>query len=250
MTALYRATNLAIENSRDMQLHYGSFTFNKNILTIIQGKSGIGKTTLLRVLGLLSRNIFHDAEITLHLDNSDSGHALKSLDWQKAQELRQAHFGYIFQDDHLVDSISVHDNILFPSLLTGNDIDGLTKTLSGYLYLPFLNPIKDRMDESCATLSGGEKKKVALLRAILKDPDILVADEPWTNLGGNQHEGDVKGYIDFFIQQRKHKSTILATHDEEVIQNYNQYDFVEAFELVEIEESSPMRKIRVIPINP
>jgi len=249
MTMLYHATNLSIENSRNMEIHYGSFTFNKNMLTIIQGKSGIGKTSLLRVLGLLCWNIAHDSEITLYRDGNGPGDSLTSLDWKKAQELRQAHFGYILQDDHLVDSIYVRDNILFPSLLTVANIDTITKTLDRYLELPFLNPIKNKMDESCATLSGGEKKKVALLRAILKDPQILVADEPWTNMGGNQHEGDVKDFTDFFIQQRKHKSTILATHDEEVIQKYKQYDYVEAFELTEIEEASQIKKIRVIPVT-
>jgi bacitracin transport system ATP-binding protein len=245
---LYQAINLTIENSRNMEIHYGSFTFNKNVLTIIKGESGIGKTSLLRVLGLLSWNVSRDSEITLHPDENNSGYSLKSLDWKKAQELRKSHFGYILQDDHLVDSVCVRDNILFPSLLTSNPIDQIMKTLDQYLELPFLNPLKDKMDESCSTLSGGEKKKVALLRAILKDPVILVADEPWTNMGGNQQEGDVKDFTDFFIQQRKNKSTILATHDQEVIRNYKQYEYVQAFKLTEIKEKGTQKKLRVTPI--
>lgn len=241
---LYTAENLIIENSRELQIGFGSFEFNKNILTIIKGKSGIGKTTLLKVLGLLSMNISIDSEITLSINNQGKPVDLKTITWDEKEHLREIYFAYIFQEDHLIDSISVRDNILFPALLTDEDISLIEEKLEEMLKHRFLSLLRDKLDESCSILSGGEKKKVALLRAMLKDSEILIADEPWTNLGGGSSRGDVKEYIDFFIEQRKNKSTILATHDDEAIKKFKSYSFVETFELVETE-----RKGTLISIN-
>jgi len=244
---LYVARNLVIENSVELKIDYGSFEFKENFISIIKGKSGIGKTTLLKVLGLLSWNISAESEITLSLDGEKK--SLNSLGWADSQKLREAYFTYILQDDHLVDSISVKDNILFPCFLLDKDAASIQEKFNDLLKKPFLSPIIDKLDESCSILSGGEKKKVALLRAILKDPTILIADEPWTNLGGNHHEGDVKDYTDFFIEQRKNKSTILATHDEDVIKKYGAYDFVKIFELVEKEDKGRLRILAIKPVN-
>lgn len=242
---LYRAKNLVIDNSRELQIGFGSFEFKKNTLTIIKGESGIGKTTLLKVLGLLSRNISLKSEITLFIKGEESPLDLKTISWKKKEYLRGNYFAYIFQDDHLIDSINVRDNILFPSLLSGDDRTLIKERLYKMLKKPFLRSIKNRLNDSCAVLSGGEKKKVALLRAMLKDPDILIADEPWTNLGGDLKSGDVKEYVEFFIEQRENKSTILATHNEDVIEKYKKAKYVDAYELVEMKEKGTLRVLKL-----
>jgi ABC-type lipoprotein export system ATPase subunit len=246
---LYHSKKLVIENSREFQISYGAFTFKKDFLTIIKGTSGIGKTTLLKVLALLSWNVSQESEITLYIDGKSKPLELKDLDWRKAQQLREVHFSYILQDDHLIDAISVKENILFPSLLLHEEISSTKKKLEELLEKPFLSPIAKRLGDSCSVLSGGEKKKAALLRAILKDPEILIADEPWTNLGGNLNEGDVNDYVDFFIEQRTNKSTLLATHHEGVIEKYKDCDFVKAFEMIEVEEKGTLRKLELKEID-
>lgn len=230
---LYEAENLIIRNSDKMQISYDSFKFEKDVLTILKGKSGIGKTTLLKVLGLLAWDVSEKSVISLSIENIEKPLNLKDINWKDRQQFRKDHFAFIFQDDHLVDSISVRDNILFPSLLTHRDLEISIKRMDEFLTRPFLNSIEERLDDSCSTLSGGEKKKVALLRSILRDPQILLADEPWTNLDGTIEKGDVKGYVEFFIEQRQNKSTILATHHEEVINLYKDKEFVRAFELID-----------------
>ncbi len=240
---LYSVKDLVIENSRELKISYGTFGFRENLISIIRGKSGIGKTTLLKVLGLLSWNVSDESEITLLIDGEKK--SLNSLGWAESQKLRETYFTYIFQEDHLVDSISVKDNIIFPCLLLDKDAVSIQEKFNDLLKKPFLRPIKNKLDESCSVLSGGEKKKVDLLRAILKDPKILIADEPWTNLGGNNYEGDVKDYTELFFGQRKYKSTILATHDEDVIKKYEGYDFVEVFELIEKEEKDQLRVLEI-----
>jgi len=242
---LYQAKNLVIDNSRELQIGFGSFELKKNTLTIIKGKSGIGKTTLLKVLGLLSRNISPESEITLSVKGEETPLSLKTISWHTKEYLRGNYFAYIFQDDHLIDSIDVQGNILFPSLLSESDRRSIEKRLNDMLKRPFLNSIKNRLDDSCAILSGGEKKKVSLLRAILKDPEILIADEPWTNLGGDLNSGDVKDYIDFFLEQRQGKSTILATHNEKVIKKYKKTEYVDAYELEEIEKKDTLKILKL-----
>jgi ABC-type lipoprotein export system ATPase subunit len=212
--------------------------FQKDKITIIKGKSGIGKTTLLKVLGLISWNIHKNSRIVLSINGTKK--SITELSLREKQKLRKKHFGFIFQDDHLIDSLNVLNNILFPSLLNikakakespRTRLRVLAERLEKYLAYEFLKPIKDKLGQSCSVLSGGEKKKVALLRAILKDPDILIADEPWTNMG----KKDVEAYTRFFVEQRKNRTTILATHDDKSIKKYiDKYpDITEFFEIQE-----------------
>lgn len=239
---LYKSENLVIENSKNLRISYENFSFKKDCLTIIKGSSGIGKSTLLNVLGLLNRNFADGSRIELALPYQTV--SLMNLNVHKSEKLREKYFSYILQEDHLVDAMNVLDNILFPSFFRKKS-RRLLEDLENLLENEFLRPIEEKLSESSAILSGGEKKKVALLRAILKEPEILIADEPWTNLG----KDDVEEYTNFFINQRKNKSTILATHDERVTEKYvERYpEFVEVFDMMEKESSKKNeRKLRLI----
>jgi ABC-type lipoprotein export system ATPase subunit len=248
MEQLYNIKNMVINNSEDLSLEFGEFSFKKNVITVIKGNSGIGKTTILKVLGLLAWNVAKETEIHLSLDGKPEFFPLHKLNWKQKQKIREKHFAYIFQDDHLVDALSVEDNIIFPSMLiqNGKNDTDLRQKIETMLEHDFLKAIKGRLNNSCSILSGGEKKKVSLLRAMLKNPDVLIADEPWTNLGKNPGRDDVADYIGFFIQQRKGKSTILATHHLESIAKFKEYDFVEIYRMEEREHQVKQRKIELV----
>lgn len=136
----------------------------------IIGHSGCGKSTLIKIIGLLenydSGNIF--------INNTD----ISKTSLNDQAKLRNEKIGFVFQDYLLDDYLNVYDNILLPTLLNKkdnkNNIIDLAKTYG----------IENRLKHFPKELSGGEQARVALIRAIINDPDIILADEPTGNLDG------------------------------------------------------------------
>ncbi|MEB3846509.1 MAG: ATP-binding cassette domain-containing protein, partial [Desulfurococcales archaeon] len=148
----------------NLQLYPGDFA-------CIYGRSGSGKTSLLRVLALVDR----PARGKVVLDGRDYS---SSGDAEKARA-RARLIGYIPQHDNIIDQLLVWENIALPLLLQGlGEEEALKKTerIASSLGVETLLYRRPR------SLSGGQRRRVAILRAIIKDPMILVADEPLTGL--------------------------------------------------------------------
>lgn len=179
-----------------------NLTINENEFICIIGKSGVGKTTLLKMLGGIEKP-------------SGGGVFYRNMELYKCSEVkmeeyRRKEIGFIFQDYKLLDEITVRENILIPQILDGakrevaeNKMDNLVKLL-GIKEKKFFYPYE---------LSGGEKQRVAICRALINNPNVILADEPTGNLDSYNTELILK----ILIQIKKRKKTIiLVTHDKEI----------------------------------
>ncbi len=177
----------------NIDINYGSY------ISFV-GPSGSGKTTLLNI-------------ITGNLKPS-SGEVywgkfqLSKLPDHKISEIRRGKFGIVFQDVKFINEISVRDNILLPVVINYLPISSKLKYFQSLTEILKLHTLIDKMPLS---LSGGEKKKVAIARALVTSPEVLVADEPTANLD----DTSAREIFHIFSNLNKMGLTILvATHDE------------------------------------
>ena len=175
-----------------------SLSLTRGQAAAIMGPSGSGKSTLLYILGTLEPPT--SGEIVL-----DGCHPFQLTERDLAT-FRNRHIGFIFQDHCLLPQCSVLENVLAPTLID--------KTAESYqqraLELIEKIGLTDRMDHRPAELSGGEKQRVAMARAMIRNPSLLLCDEPTGNLDSHS-AGSV---ADLLVEQHRQHSTILlvVTH--------------------------------------
>lgn len=169
-------------------------------MVAIVGKSGSGKSTLLHILGTLDTPDTGEVNIC--------GTRIASLTPKKLAALRSKYLGFVFQFHHLLPEFTALENIAMPALITGmKKKDALHRAhdLLGYLGL------EDRATHKPNQLSGGEQQRVAIGRALMNEPDIILADEPSGNL-------DTETSIQVHSLLRKittdmGKSLVIVTHN-------------------------------------
>ena len=184
----------------------------------IVGKSGSGKSTLLNVLGLLDNNFVGN-----YFFNNIP---ISKLSKDKLSEIRNQKFGFIFQSYHLLPYMSVIDNIMLPTLYEKRN--GLKKTsrLSDQLLKQLINDmgLSNLINKQLQYLSGGEKQRVAIIRAIIMNPQIILADEPTGNLdpeNANIILGILKKLNTMGI------SIVMVTHNYELANQANKILYLE-----------------------
>ncbi len=168
------------------------------------GPSGSGKTTLLNIMGSLDVPSEGSAVVL--------GERIETLSHDRAAELRNRHIGFIFQTFNLLPVYTVFENVEFPLLLLG-----LPPARRRSMVMQALERVHlaDRARSKPTELSGGESQRVAISRAIVKEPKIVFADEPTANLdAANSH-----GIIQTMERLNRDLGTtfIFSTHDEKVI---------------------------------
>jgi len=165
--------------ANDIHRRYGTLEVLKGVgisvpkgkMVAIVGKSGSGKSTLLHILGTLDTPDQGDVAIC--------GIQVKGLNPKKLAALRSKYLGFVFQFHHLLPEFTALENIAMPALITGmkkKDAFNRANELLGYLHL------SDRSTHKPSQLSGGEQQRVAIGRALMNEPDIILADEPSGNL--------------------------------------------------------------------
>ena len=176
-----------------------SFDLKKGSILTIKGPSGSGKSTLLSLLGTL--------------DTQDSGDIIindKNLnDYNEFSEIRNNHIGFIFQFHNLISELNVTENICVPAFISNKEIDhNFLDTLFEYFQL------SNKENAFPLDLSGGEKQRLSVMRAIINKPSIVIADEPT----GNLDEKNALKLIDLFKKLNKdfQLTFIIATHDNKV----------------------------------
>lgn len=189
-----------------------SISVDKGEIVAIAGASGCGKTTLLNIIGGLTRPdsgtiFFNDEDITQISD-------------RKYSSLRRKEFGYIFQTFKLIASESVMSNITLPARLDGTfDSVAADRARESMERLGILNLEKNR----CALLSGGQKQRVAIARALINNPSMILADEPTANLDA----ATAKGIFSIIEEMKKNgKGIILVTHDEKMLKKADKCFFM------------------------
>ncbi|MFC1477915.1 ABC transporter ATP-binding protein [Candidatus Margulisiibacteriota bacterium] len=170
----------------------------------IVGPSGSGKTTLLNILGSLDVPTEGSATV---LDKK-----IEKLSPREAATLRNRHMGFIFQTYNLLPVYNVYENIEFPLLLAKMpDKERKEKIMQAIEWVHLTDKVKSRP----AQLSGGEAQRVSIARAIVKQPELILADEPTANLDAENSHNILKLMVD--LNKNLQSTFIFATHDEKVM---------------------------------
>ncbi len=172
---------------------------NKENVGII-GPSGSGKSTLLNLIGLLEQPSSGDIKIC----NIE----FNKLKNEEKVIFRKENIGFIFQNNQLLEDFNVEENVALPLLMNGNSFRRSISKANDYLHLL---GIEDRNKFKPGLLSGGEQQRVAIARALIKNPKILLADEP---TGSLDHE-NTKIVFNFIRKLSKENQiiTVFATHN-------------------------------------
>lgn len=177
----------------------------KGEIVSIVGASGAGKTTLLQILGTLDRPDSSTEQLQI-MEQSVKGLSKKML-----AQFRNKHLGFIFQFHQLLPEFTALENVCIPGFIAGTPKDKVierAKELLAYLGL------SDREDHKPNELSGGEQQRAAVARALINNPEIILADEPSGNLDSkaakNLHE------LFFKLREEYGQTFVIVTHNQEL----------------------------------
>jgi len=172
----------------------------KGEIVAIVGKSGAGKTTLLQIIGTLNKA---DSG-TLSIGSQE----ISTLKEKQIATFRNQNIGFVFQFHHLLPEFTALENVCLPAYIAGktkNQAEAAAKEL-----LNFLN-LSDRITHKPAELSGGEQQRVAVARALMNQPSVVLADEPSGNLDTKNkqelHE------LFFTLREKFNQTFVIVTHD-------------------------------------
>lgn len=171
----------------------------------IVGASGAGKTTLLQIIGTLDKA---DSG-TVVIGGTDVG----TLSGNKLAKFRNTHIGFVFQFHHLLPEFTALENVCMPALIGGRSLKDVTP--DAMQLLDFLN-LTNRAHHKPSELSGGEQQRVAVARALINRPKVVLADEP----SGNLDSTNAKELHQLFFDLRKqfNQTFIIVTHNESLAQ--------------------------------
>ena len=178
-----------------------NLTIGKSEVVSIVGPSGAGKTTLLQIIGTLDRP---DSGRVLFDDIDVSAYKEKQL-----SAFRNNHIGFVFQFHQLLPEFSAVENVMMPALIQGasmNDARRRAMEMLDYLRLT------DRATHKPAELSGGEKQRVAVARALVNRPQVILADEPSGSL--DTHNKEELHRLFFDLRRELGQTFVIVTHDE------------------------------------
>lgn len=177
-----------------------SFSLDKAETSAIIGSSGSGKTTLLNILGGLDK----PTSGTVMLNDVD----VHKLSEKQRCTVRNEHFGFIYQFHHLLPEFTALENVAMPLLIKGSSVDKAKQRAEKVLEDVGLSK---RLHHKPSELSGGERQRAAIARALIHQPDCILADEPT----GNLDRKNAEQAIDLIINLNKeyHTSLVIVTHD-------------------------------------
>ena len=175
-----------------------NFEFKKGSTTAIIGRSGLGKTTLVKlILGITSLN---EGDILV------CGSSI--LDMKNLSKVRRRNIGCVFQNFNLISGFTVKENILLPRYFFENGENNINEICNT------LGLSKEMLSKSIDKISGGEKQRVALARALINNPEILIADEPTGNLDAANEQNIIE--LLKRINEELGITIIIVTHSDKV----------------------------------
>ena len=173
---------------------------NKGEIVTIYGASGAGKTTLLQIMGTLDKP--EEGKVLIN------GVKLMQLKENKLADFRNKNIGFVFQFHHLLPEFSAFENVCIPGYISGKSKKHIHKRAKELL--DFLN-MGDRLEHKPAQLSGGEQQRVAVARALINTPSVILADEPSGNLDSKNKEELHKLFRN--LKEEFQQTIVIATHD-------------------------------------
>ena len=196
---------------KDLYKNFGTLEVLKGVnlnvakgeIVSLMGPSGAGKTTLLQIIGTLQRA---DSGV-VRIDDTD----VTLLKGNNLAKFRNERLGFVFQFHQLLPEFTAVENIMMPALISGKNFKNARKEAMELLdYLGLTARAEHRPDE----LSGGEKQRVAVARAIINKPSLLLADEPSGSLD-SQNRIELHNLF-FDLRERFGQTIFIVTHDEEL----------------------------------
>lgn len=180
-----------------------NLTINQGEIVSIMGDSGAGKTTLLQILGTLEK----PDSGNLRINDTE----VLSLSEKKLSRFRNEHIGFIFQFHHLLPEFTALENVCIPGLIAKKnkpEIEKRAKELLDFLGL------SARLDHKPSAMSGGEQQRVAVARALINNPSVVLADEPTGNLDSKNAEELHKLF--FELRKEFNNTFVVITHNPEL----------------------------------
>lgn len=179
-------------------LHNVSFTVEQGEYVAIMGESGSGKTTLLNILAALDK----PTSGTVRLD----GKELSGIPEAHMATFRRDNLGFVFQDFNLLDTFSIEDNIYLPMVLAGRSYEEMHHRLNG---IASVLGISDLLKKYPYEVSGGQKQRAAVARALITNPRIILADEPTGALDSRSTDELLRLFADI---NRRGQTVLMVTH--------------------------------------
>ncbi|MFL2702919.1 MAG: ABC transporter ATP-binding protein [Gammaproteobacteria bacterium] len=211
------AKTFVVEGNNIKVLENINLTIEKGDLVAISGQSGAGKSTLLHIIASLdeasSGNILYD-------EKPIEGHTNIAL-----SNIRLNNFGFVYQFHHLLEDLTVLENIMIPLQLAGH-----TTKQNVYNIIDEVG-LSSRVNHLPWKLSGGEKQRVAIARALINNPDFIFLDEPTGNL--DEENASIIQNLLLEISKRNNIALVTATHDNNFIESFNKTYYLKDFNLVE-----------------
>lgn len=174
---------------------------NKGEVISIVGPSGAGKTTLLQIIGTLDR----PDEGTVVID----GMEISQLSKKRLADFRNQHIGFVFQFHQLLPEFTALENIMIPAFIAGKSRNEARKRAEELL--AFMD-LSDRAGHKPNELSGGEKQRIAVARALVNNPAVILADEPSGSLD-SKNKADLHRLF-FELRDKFGQTFVIVTHDE------------------------------------
>jgi lipoprotein-releasing system ATP-binding protein len=178
-------------------------TIERGELIAVVGASGAGKSTLLHILGLLDR----PSKGTVCFEGQD----LFQLSEAAQAEFRNRRIGFVFQFHHLLPEFTALENACMPALIQRREPEEVRQEAIGLLKDVGLGP---RLHHKPGELSGGEQQRVAVARALLQKPDLVLADEPTGNL--DTHTGDALFALMRELNKARGTTFVIVTHNDKL----------------------------------
>ena len=190
------------KNFGELQVLRGiDLEIKKGEVVSIVGPSGAGKTTLLQIMGTLDKPTSGTVEI--------DGVNVSQLSQSKLSKFRNQHIGFVFQFHQLLPEFTAIENVMIPAFIAGKSHSEAKRHAEELL--AFMN-LSDRATHKPAELSGGEKQRVAVARALMNNPAVILADEPSGSLD-SQHKQELHQLF-FDLRDKFGQTFIIVTHDE------------------------------------